>query len=309
METVAPLLSPKPQLRAFQSAGSAGLTSDHSISVEANISRQKQMPTTAAPVIDRKRTATPSTASHPTKRGCRKSKHSTLQQLYLDLGQKDFDSTPCPTCGMLYQRGVEEEEHAHRTYHQRHFTTELMFPGWKNERVVKHFAENEKVVVVLSSDPKYQKRRVQDVKTKVDKELGCSEGMLSWCMCFLYIMEKRVIGFVLTERITQGCPVLTSDQVTEMSNKEDTAENKKSLAPIEEKYRPKLDSAAVYTSMTPVPAVVGISVLWVSSNHRRKNIATRMMDCVRHRWKEICRNLLSNTKFSCMDIVAGVEIR
>ena len=24
--------------------------------------------------------------------------------------------------------------------------------------------------------------KVQDVKTKVDKELGCSEGMLSWCM-------------------------------------------------------------------------------------------------------------------------------
>ena len=77
-----------------------------------------------------------------------------------DLGQKDFDSTPCPTCGMLYQRGVEEEEHVHKTYHHRHFTTELMFPGWKNERVVKHFAGNERVIVVLSSDPKYQRKRV-----------------------------------------------------------------------------------------------------------------------------------------------------
>ena len=36
-----------------------------------------------------------------------------------------------------------------------------------------------------------------------------------------------------------------------------------------------------FTSTMPVPAVVGVSVLWVSSNHRRKNIATRMMDCVR----------------------------
>ena len=53
METVAPLLSPKPLVRAFQSAGPAGLTSKHSISVEANVSGQKQMPATSAPLIDR----------------------------------------------------------------------------------------------------------------------------------------------------------------------------------------------------------------------------------------------------------------
>ena len=58
-----------------------------------------------------------------------------------------------------------------------------------------------------------------------------------------------MIGFVLTESITQGCPVLTSDQVAEMSNKEDTDEDHKSLTSIEEKHRPKVDSAAVYTRL------------------------------------------------------------
>ena len=62
-------------------------------------------------------------------------------------------------------------------------------------------------------------------------------------------MEKRVVGFVLTERITQGSPVLTSDQVTEMLNKENTSEDPKPLASTEENRRLQLDSAAVYTRL------------------------------------------------------------
>lgn len=70
---------------------------------------------------------------------------------------------------MLYQRGVEEEEQAHRAYHHRYFTTEPMFPGWKNERVVKHFGENERVIVVLSSDSKHQKQRVSTNSKREDQ--------------------------------------------------------------------------------------------------------------------------------------------
>ena len=62
-------------------------------------------------------------------------------------------------------------------------------------------------------------------------------------------MEKRIVGFVLTERITQGFPALTSDQVTEMLNKEVTDEDQKPLSPREENHKLELDSAAVYTRL------------------------------------------------------------
>lgn len=45
----------------------------------------------------------------------RTSKHQPLQQLYLDFGQKDFERrTHCSLCGMLYLKGVLEDEEQHK---------------------------------------------------------------------------------------------------------------------------------------------------------------------------------------------------
>lgn len=44
---------------------------------------------------------------------------STMKQLYLDLGQKNFGHVRCPTCGLLYARGEAEDERVHADFHAR----------------------------------------------------------------------------------------------------------------------------------------------------------------------------------------------
>mmetsp|Transcript_4587 Transcript_4587/g.13483 ORF Transcript_4587/g.13483 Transcript_4587/m.13483 type:complete len:449 (+) Transcript_4587:3147-4493(+) len=49
------------------------------------------------------------------------------RQLCLDLGQKAFGPTPCPSCGMVYNKGEPEDEKQHRVFHQR-CSNSLKFP-------------------------------------------------------------------------------------------------------------------------------------------------------------------------------------
>ena len=39
--------------------------------------------------------------------------------MHLDLGQKNFHSTICPTCGLVYTPGKEADDKLHAQYHNR----------------------------------------------------------------------------------------------------------------------------------------------------------------------------------------------
>jgi hypothetical protein len=42
-----------------------------------------------------------------------------LVQVHLDLGQKNFHSTRCPTCGLIYTPGKESDDRLHAAYHNK----------------------------------------------------------------------------------------------------------------------------------------------------------------------------------------------
>ena len=43
-----------------------------------------------------------------------------LVQVHLDLGQKNFHSMCCPTCGLVYTPGQEADDKLHAQYHNKH---------------------------------------------------------------------------------------------------------------------------------------------------------------------------------------------
>lgn len=52
------------------------------------------------------------------KRISNKKKNSVVQQ-FLQVGQKEIPSN-CPICGMMYTRGIEEDEELHKSFHKQY---------------------------------------------------------------------------------------------------------------------------------------------------------------------------------------------
>ncbi|XP_006818358.1 uncharacterized protein LOC102806752 [Saccoglossus kowalevskii] len=186
------------------------------------------------------------------------------EQMILDLGQKRFGATMCSTCGMVYSLAEPEDESDHIRFHKK-FVECVKFPGWKKENVMQEFHDG-RIIMVTEDDHRYAQRKVEDVRELVDTELGFLEGSLA-CKengkAFLFISsEKKVVGCCIIEKITKAYRVLTdTDQVSP-----DSDEDKK---------------RAWCCSNDAVPAICGVSRIWVWGKMRRKKIATRLIDCVK----------------------------
>lgn len=183
------------------------------------------------------------------------------EQMYLDLGQKDFGHVTCPTCGMVYTRAQPDDEAAHIRHHKS-FVNGLKFTGWKNECVVKEYHDG-RVIMVSPDDPRLHLKKIEEVRKVVDSELGFvadAPYRRSGAKTFLFITTKKVVGCAVAIQIDQGYPVLPSP---------------------EESSTPEKQIAAWCCSTTPQSAQCGISRIWVHSQYRRKKVATRLLDCVR----------------------------
>ncbi|GIL49588.1 hypothetical protein Vafri_5921, partial [Volvox africanus] len=101
----------------------------------------------------------------------------TGTQLHLDLGQRDFAVARCATCGMLYGKGLQEEDRLHDQFHNAHAVA-FRFPGWISERVVLHDGSGGRLLCVIPSDPKAQLRKVSEVCEQLETVLGVPQGYL-----------------------------------------------------------------------------------------------------------------------------------
>lgn len=191
----------------------------------------------------------------------KKKKATKQEQMYLDLGQKDFGHVTCPTCGMVYTRAQPDDEAAHIRHHKS-FVSGLRFTGWKNECVVKEYHDGRVIMVSPDNHPLHLKK-VEEVRKVVDSELGFVADVpyrRSGAKTFLFITTKKVVGCSVAVQIDQGYPVLPSPG---------------------ESSTPEKQIAAWCCSTTPQSAQCGISRIWVHSQYRRKKVATRLLDCVR----------------------------
>ncbi|XP_012566873.1 N-acetyltransferase ESCO2 isoform X1 [Hydra vulgaris] len=208
--------------------------------------------------------------------------NSGKEQTYIDLGQKNFGHVTCTICGMVYTKSQVDDETQHAKYHEK-LVQKLKFPGWKNERVVQEFYDG-RIILVKSSDNHLHQKKLLDIKDIVDTELGFTKNQntnSSDQQVYLFISAKKIVGYAVALPISKAFPIILT---TEISNPESACG-----AP----------TTSWCCSIEPVPAVCGISRIWVFSQNRRQNIATRIVDCIRHNFLYGC--VISKNKIAFSD--------
>ncbi|KAI8575810.1 hypothetical protein K450DRAFT_260009 [Umbelopsis ramanniana AG] len=134
--------------------------------------------------------------------------------------------------------------------------TYLKYTGYKGERVVQEFDFASRIVMVGSGSSKHELRKLGQILNLVNTELSSpaiTAEHLMYCKSFLYIGDKKqVLGCLVAEPIEFAFEVAPS--------------------------RSKPNTSAVFCSPEKVPALCGISRIWVHPCHRGKGIATRLLN-------------------------------
>ncbi|XP_077302618.1 establishment of cohesion [Arctopsyche grandis] len=190
-----------------------------------------------------KATKTPTTLS-------KKIRTSIRDQYLIDAGQKRFGATECNECGVIYQIGDAMDEADHLMHHTS--ADILRFNGWKSERLCGRWGEG-RTIVVSPGDPASHWQRVHNVLERVvNPQLGFAVPLQSEkaYKIYLYIEKKQIVGCLVAEGLMQA--------------------NKS----IREK-----DVECCSTELYPVKC--GVSRIWTHKAHRRKRIATNLLNSMR----------------------------
>ena len=209
------------------------------------------------------------------------------QQLYLDFGQASFGSrTLCPICNTLYVHGVKEDEVQHDRICKdykfgvpftlgKHTRVYEPFEDLFNNEILQHQKEPATVVEIRPTDSLRLRRKVKEVQRIVEKELGFSQSRndledddspLEERTVFLYILNKRVIGFCSVEIISRAFQLRSRVYESDHEGRN---------------RRQKKDDQTFQRSDQSFPATMGVYQLWCHTSHRQKGIATILLDKAR----------------------------
>ncbi|KPJ00801.1 N-acetyltransferase ESCO2 [Papilio xuthus] len=185
-------------------------------------------------------------------KGTDKSRRSILKsikdQYVIDAGQKKFGVTQCNECGVIYQIGDPQDEHDHLVHHNA--TDVLKFNGWKEECVV-HRTESGRVVRVRGGCGGW--RRVAALLARlVHVQLGYEAALPNeqhHYTAYLYVEKKQIVGCLIVEPKVKAYKLIPGD--------------------------PDCCSVEDY------PVKCGVSRIWTHASHRRKRIASQLLDCAR----------------------------
>lgn len=189
-----------------------------------------------------------------------KNKKSTLcragggsDQYQLDCGQRKFGATQCNECGIVYQMGDPDDEMAHLNYHNS--TRTLKFQGWKNERVVwDEESTMSRIILIDPFDNKQHWKKVTEILNVVDADLGLVDMQLSYYRdkkVYLYVRERNVLGVLVVESVKEAHRMIPELMELDCCSSEST------------------------------PVKCGVNVVWTALSHRRKGIATQLVDTLR----------------------------
>ncbi|XP_073099936.1 protein CHROMOSOME TRANSMISSION FIDELITY 7 [Elaeis guineensis] len=234
-------------------------------------------------------------------------KKRSYAQYHLELGQSDFLLHTCSVCGLRYARGDEGDEKVHKTFHKS-FYEGIHFKGWRSERLVsKPSCNGNRILLVLDCDPSAQKRKVEEIIKIMEKELGFSDDQLlhKLCKVYLFISRHRIVGCLVAEPIKKAHRIISNSS---SCNDSDDISHKLAVADTE-LMRPKptvqfgafsfkreaikrscstnsakvdqWDGGAILCEEEAVLALCGFRAIWVVPSHRRKGIASQLLDVAR----------------------------
>ncbi|KAJ0973347.1 hypothetical protein J5N97_021306 [Dioscorea zingiberensis] len=229
-------------------------------------------------------------------------KKRSYAQYHLELGQSDFLLHTCNVCGLMYARGEEDDEKVHKEFHKEYYEG-IRFKGWGNERVVSAPGDTrDRILMVVDEDPQAHKRKLQKVIKFIEKELGFADGELlhKLCKAYLCVSGHRVVGCLVAEPIKRAHRVISHP---DDKNSNDTVEKSDSRRPNKSLLRfgdvdfhvevvkkckatnncetDQWVNGAVLCEEKALPARCGVRAIWVVPCHRRKGIASKLLDAMR----------------------------
>lgn len=204
-----------------------------------------------------------------------------MVQMQLDLASETRKA--CKTCGMEYIPSNAEDAALHRKFHAMNvggvdFTKAVVERMRKNQ--VWSGGDGSFIAVIGRKDALAMRNRTSEVLKVVNTELAAVhiEVKELWSQTrapdasavdrfktYLYIRGQKCIGACLAERIWDAHAVLAQDDAS-------TPDQQR---PLDTK------SSSISISSESSPALLGISRIWTSNQHRKQGIATRMLDCAR----------------------------
>ncbi|GBC09770.1 hypothetical protein RclHR1_00910020 [Rhizophagus clarus] len=211
------------------------------------------------------------TSSRPKKRV------KSYEQTYLDLGQKNFGTYTCPECQMSYVQGTLADDTLHTNFHR--LTLEgIKYHSYQDEITLETIPEvNGRIVLLVYNETRFfEKLKIKNTIEWVNLELGAvemTEEKLKTSKAYFYVANKYdIVGFALAVRIEKAYKVI--DSLSENAQDESRKVSKLQIGNDN-------DGSGIFCSTKPLRAACGISRLWVKRDHRRKKIATKLLDNVR----------------------------
>ncbi|KAI9336955.1 ESCO1/2 acetyl-transferase-domain-containing protein [Obelidium mucronatum] len=198
---------------------------------------------------------------------------TALVQTVLDLGQKNAGFTVCKECGMRYANVAKEDDLLHSKYHSS-VLGGIDYKGYTQEVVVQETMTEmgtpaKIILVTLSSASVQQKRKLLEILDVVNQELGAvviPDESLAKCKIFLYVVKAKVVGCVVAE------PITSAFRLDERSDIENNGGGGEQLQHI------------TGDTENEIPAICGISRVWVSMKHRRRGIGLKLLEACRRRF-------------------------
>lgn len=220
-----------------------------------------------------------------------KTKAKHMVQMQLDLASESRKA--CKTCGMEYIPSNAEDATLHRKFHAMNvggvdFTKTTIDRLRKNEAW--SGGDGSFIAVIGRKDVLALRNRTSDVLKVVNTELGAvsisdeelwsqtrapkavqeqesKPALVDRFKTYLYIRGQKCIGACLAERIWDAYTVLAQDAASPQTRQLDAERETK--------------SSSISISTATTPAILGISRIWISNQHRKQGIATRLLDYAR----------------------------
>ncbi|XP_078433003.1 protein CTF7 isoform X2 [Wolffia australiana] len=228
------------------------------------------------------------------------SKKRSYAQCFLELGQPDFLLRRCPTCGMEYTCGDEDDEKIHRLFHDNH-QRGIPFKSWRNEKVLfRDRHTGDRIILVLDDDSPSHKHKVLQLADLLERDLGLTSGWLlhKLCKVYMFISCNRVVGCVFAEPIKSAHKIITcalpppapcsvmkpprsNQHILQFGKINFLRETMKKTLPLSPRALNNDPGEAIFCEEESVTAVCGIRAIWVAPLKQRQRIASKLLDAVR----------------------------
>lgn len=192
-------------------------------------------------------------------------------QMYLDYGQRSFGvSKICSSCRMLYVVGDPIDEKRHTSYCNK-IKIGPTLNSISGHRILHSFDEIYHIISI-NNELKSSKDNIRNILSHILDELGSSLNCTDKNeTIYLYTKEKIVLGCLITENVSVKSLVhLTStvkstDVMTKINHDVNTEEK-------------------INDNIADTPCTLGIKIIWVHKDYRRRKIANKLVDAARQRF-------------------------